>query len=61
MKEVGEEHLVILYNRTQDLHQRLKAFEEHMDDLRASKEAQVNMLDARLTDLERPDVEDDAK
>lgn len=55
------EHLARLYARTDDLNARLKVFEAHMNDLKAQAEAQLNGLDARVAELERPDVDDDAK
>jgi hypothetical protein len=61
MAEVGGEHLPRLYARSEDLNDRLKAFEAHMYDLKAQALAELNAQDARITELERPEVEDDAK
>ena len=60
--EMHNEDINELYARTLDLHGRLKKVEENV---RAqafiSIPAQLNGLDARVAELERPEVEDEAK
>ena len=59
--EIANEHLARLYARTEDLNERLKAIEKGAGDSRAywTIQGQVNQLDARVNQLERPDPEED--
>lgn len=54
--------ITILDERTQDLNARLKHFEEQEGNGPSQRAlAELNQLDARVAQLERPEVEDDAK
>lgn len=66
LEQAFNENISVLDARTWDLHARLKHFEdqegngpEHKALLKAL--AELNEVDARVAQLERPEVEDDAK